>query len=116
MPTPFMGWFEDIYVYTYRLQPLIWKWYIDDIFIIWQHGQEEPDQLLNYLNSCMDYMKFETETSSTSLNLLHVKVILEESGEISTMVYTKSTDSHNYINCHPRACKKTAFLIASSSN
>ena len=55
-------------------------------------------------------MKFETETSLTSVNFLDVKVILGETGEISTTHYTKPTDSHNYINyssCHPRACKNS---------
>ena len=35
----FMGWFEDYFVYTYKNQPLIWKRYIDDIFMIWPHGE-----------------------------------------------------------------------------
>ena len=75
--------------------------------MIWQHGQEELNKFLEHLNSCMDCMKFETETSSTSVNFLDVKLILEE---ITTTLYTKPTDSHNYINyssCHPRACKNS---------
>ena len=31
----FMGYFEEKFVYTYRLQPLLWKRFIDDIFFIW---------------------------------------------------------------------------------
>ena len=33
----FMGWFEDTHVYTYPQQPLLWKRFIDDIFVIWHH-------------------------------------------------------------------------------
>ena len=59
----FMGWFEDTYVYTNHLQPLISKRFIDDIFMIWQHGDEELTLFTTHLNNCMDCMKFEVEKS-----------------------------------------------------
>ena len=34
----FMTKFEDKYVYTHPQQPLLWKRFIDDIFLIWPHG------------------------------------------------------------------------------
>ena len=34
----FMTKFEEKYVYTYPLQPKLWKRFIDDIFLIWPHG------------------------------------------------------------------------------
>ena len=34
----FMTEFEEKYVYTYPLQPKLWKRFIDDIFMIWPHG------------------------------------------------------------------------------
>ena len=37
----FMADLEEQFVYTYKLQPLIWLRFIDDIFFIWPHGQEE---------------------------------------------------------------------------
>ena len=54
----FMGWFEDTHIYTYHLQPIMWKRYIDDIFIIWQHGEEELRKFINYLNDKHDSIKF----------------------------------------------------------
>ncbi len=35
-----IGDFEDRHFYTYHFQPLILYWFIDDIFMIWTHGQE----------------------------------------------------------------------------
>ena len=103
----FMGWFEENHVYTYHKQPLLWKRFIDDIFVIWQFGHEELDLFISYLNSCMPSMKFEAEKSLTDVAFLDVKVILK-GRNIETTLYTKPTDSHNYINyasCHQKSCK-----------
>ena len=35
----FMTKFEQNHVYTYHLQPTLWKRFIDDIFMIWPHGK-----------------------------------------------------------------------------
>ena len=37
---------ESKHMYTYHLQPLVFLQYIDDIFIIWQHGL---DSLLTFI-------------------------------------------------------------------
>ena len=37
----FMNHFEKVHVYTYPLQPNAWYRYIDDIFMIWNHGHDE---------------------------------------------------------------------------
>ena len=104
----FMGWFEEKYVYTYRKQPLIWKRFIDDIFAIWQYDHDELTEFVTYLNTRMPSIKFEAETSKSFVSFLDVKVIIGPEGHIKTTLYTKPTDSHNYIHyqsCHPRACK-----------
>ena len=42
----FMTKLEEKYVYTYPLQPQLWKRFIDDIFMIWPHGM---DSLLEFI-------------------------------------------------------------------
>ena len=34
-----------------NLQPLIWKRYIDDIFVVWTHGEESLHTFINHLNT-----------------------------------------------------------------
>ena len=63
----FMGHFEDKFVYSYPLQPLIWKRFIDDIFFVWTYGQDELDKFVNYLNTCHDTIKFTLEISCLTL-------------------------------------------------
>ena len=105
----FMGWFEETHVYTYHLQPIVWKRFIDDIFLIRQYGEIELTLFLSYLNNYMICMKFEAEHSTSSVHFLVTTVHVDQDGTLTTSLYTKPTDSHNYINfhsCHPRACKK----------
>ena len=101
----FMGWFEDTHVHTYKLRPLVWKRYIDDIFIIWQHGPDELTKFVSHLNAKHKTIKFTEERSTTSINFLDITVNLSKNGEIITSLYCKPTDSHNYLlysSEHPR--------------
>ena len=49
----FMGDLEEKFVYTYKLKPLIWKRFIDDIFFIWTYGDEELNDFVTHLNTCL---------------------------------------------------------------
>ena len=92
----FMDYFERRFVYTYRLQPLVWLRFIDDIFMIWTHGMEELLQFLNHLNSCHTSIKFTHECSTSPVNFLDIIVKLINN-HIQTSLYTKPTDSHSYL-------------------
>ena len=102
----FMGTLEESFVYTYTLQPLLYLRYIDDIFIIWQHGEDELDTFINHLNSCSDHIKFTSEKSTTSIAFLDTLILLQDN-HLETDLYSKPTDSHNYLmydSAHPQRC------------
>jgi hypothetical protein len=104
----FMADFEDKYVYTYQTQPKLWLRYIDDIFMIWDHTQEELDTFIQHLNSCHTTIKFTSESSTSKVNFLDTTVTIEANGTLYTNLYTKPTDSHNYLrydSAHPHHCK-----------
>ena len=103
----FMGWFEETYVYSYRLQPVIWKRYIDDIFFIWQHGESGLRQFVEHLNQCHNTIKFTMEFSPAQVNFLDITVKRTQGTKLKleTTLYCKPTDSHNYLlysSEHPR--------------
>ena len=103
----FMGTFEERHMYSYTLQPLIYLRYIDDIFIIWQHGEEELNKLVSHLNNCSEHIKFTSETSTEAVAFLDTLVQLQDN-QITTDLYSKPTDSHNYLmynSAHPQRCK-----------
>ena len=105
----FMDYFEQQFLETYHLQPLMYKRYIDDIFMIWTHGQDELNKFLEHINSCSEHIKFTWETSKTSVNFLDLTIKISNN-HIVTDLYTKPTDSHNYLlysSAHPNTCKKS---------
>ena len=101
----FMGDFEEKFVYTYRLQPFLWKRFIDDIIIIRTYGEEELCKFIEYLNSKHKTIKFTEERSTTPIDFLDITIQIEPNGSISTTLFCKPTDSHNYLlysSEHPR--------------
>ena len=92
----YMGIFEDDHVYTYHLKPSINLWYLEDTFLIWQHGLEK---LHTFVDSRSDSMKFTMEHSREQ----HLPWY-------NYLLFCKPTDSHSYLvyNCtHPNHCKKS---------
>ena len=102
-----LGHFESKFVYTYKLQPLLYLRYIDDIFMIWPHGEEELIIFIDYLNSCTDNFKFTHEFSESNVTFLDTRISIVNNTLISDL-YCKPTDSHNYLrynSAHPQRCK-----------
>ena len=53
----------------------MWKRYIDDIFIIWQHSKAELIEFIKYLNQKHDTIKFTEEISDVSIyNFLDIQL------------------------------------------
>jgi len=102
-----MGDFEEEFVYTYHLQPLLYLRYIDDIFMLWQHGLDELCVFTEYLNTRVNTIKFTKEYSPTEVSFLDVMVKIID-GKLETDLYSKPTDSHDYLlysSAHPQRCK-----------
>ena len=99
--------FENKYVYTYHLQPVIWLRYLDDCFCIWQHGEEELNKFHTHLNSCNEKIKFTMEKSEEKIPFLDI-LIKMKNNKLETDLFCKPTDSHSYLHytsAHPRACR-----------
>ena len=106
----FMGRLEDLLLERVTRRPSVWWRFIDDVFAIWQHGEECLKTFLQQINSMHPTIKFTAEWSYRSVSFLDVNVTLNEDGRITTDLYTKPTDTHQYLHrqsCHPRHCKTT---------
>ena len=92
------------------LKPMEFWRYIDDCFMIWQHGEVELLRFFEMLNSFHPSIQFTYEYSETRVNFLDVTVNLESDGRIWTDLYTKPTDTHQYLlasSCHPNHVKRS---------
>ena len=81
------------------LKPCIWWRYIDDIFLIWEHGEESFKLFLKKINEIQPTIKFTPDWSYSSVNFLDVKVIMKDV-KIITDLYVKPTDTHQYLDLH----------------
>ena len=83
----YMDYFENMYVYTYHLQPLLYLRYIDDIFMIWTHSLEELNEFTTFLNTRIEHIKFTIEQSVNLVNFLDMKISVSN-GHLKTDLYT----------------------------
>ena len=102
-----LGFFEDKFVYTYKVQPLLYKRFIDDIFIIWTQGRDKLDDFISHLNNCDSNFRFTQDISEHSIHFLDTTISISNNG-LKSDLYSKPTDSHNYLrydSAHPQRCK-----------
>ena len=106
----FMGMLEKTILENAIYKPTVWWRYIDDVFTIWPHGEECFKQFVSQINNIHSSIKFTAEWSYESVSFLDVSVIINKEGRIITDLYTKPTDTHQYLHrqsCRPRHCKST---------
>ena len=83
-------------------RPMIWWRYIDDIFFIWNDGEESLTEFVNFAQKFSESekmkskIKFTVNQSTEEVSFLDVRVT-NKNGKISTSVYSKPTDSHLYL-------------------
>ena len=105
----YMGWFEEKHIYSSRWKQNISFYcrYIDDIFLIWDSSLQELEDFMKYINNVHPSIKFTHEKSKEKINFLDILVMKDKDGVISTDVYQKPTDTHNYLqfdSSHPKHC------------
>ena len=78
-----------------EFKPYLWWWYTDDIFFLWEHGENKLKSFTDKINKVHPTIKFTTEWSKTSISFLDVAVSLVE--VIETDLYVTPTHSHQYL-------------------
>ena len=72
----FMAALEEEILESLIKKPWLWWRYIDDIFMIWHHGENELKQFIGKLNKFHSTIKFTCDYSRERLHFLDVQVIL----------------------------------------
>jgi hypothetical protein len=104
----FMSSLEERMLAAAPCRPWTWWRYIDDIFFIWTSDEGSLLTFIDHINSFHRTIKFTSDYSHQQANFLDVTIQKAESGVLTTDLYTKPTDTHQYLHassCHPRHCK-----------
>ena len=104
----FLAALEEKLLEEAQYKPFIWWRFIDDIFLVWLHGEEKLSEFINFLNGAHHSIKFTAEWFKEKINFLDVQVI-REGTKLMTDLYSKPTDTHQLLHrtsCHPNHTKK----------
>ena len=104
---------EQKFLETQSKKPLIWLRYIDDIFFIWTHGEQELERFLKDLNNFTPNLSFTHEASKNCIPFLDLKVKLID-GKLETDLYMKPTDRHQYLHYLSSYPERTKHFIVYS--
>ena len=106
----FMGKLETNFLNTYPIKPLLWLRYIDDIFILWNHGKNTLIDFISAANALHPSIKFTFDISDKVISFLDLNVHKTDSNRLETDLYSKPTNAHLYLHynsCHPRHTKNS---------
>jgi hypothetical protein len=106
----FMHIFETGALSQSRLRPALWLRFIDDIFMVWPHSEASLADFVHYLNSINSSIQFTYSCSKSSIDFLDIVVSKDSCGTVSTDLYIKNTDTHQFLHnlsCHPGHVKRS---------
>ena len=104
----FMDRFETKALAGWDKKPKVWLRFIDDIFMIWEHGLENLQEFIDYLNNIHPTIKFTSEHSCEKIAFLDTTVKIDTDFTLFTTLYEKPTDTHlylHYTSSHNPPCK-----------
>lgn len=103
----FMGILENNFLSSRSLKPFYYKRFIDDIFIIWPHGEATLLSFISAFNNVHPSISFSHSYSPSTIDFLDVTVCIHGT-QLTTKLYRKPTDRHRYLHfesSHKRDCK-----------
>ena len=101
---------ENEFLDTQILKPLVWLRYIDDIFFIQTHSEEELKKFMGELNSFDTNIKFTYEYSDKRVSFLDLQVDIVH-GKLITSLFVKPASLYvqyvHYSSSHPEHTKRS---------
>ena len=91
-----------------RKKTMTWWRYIDDIFVIWEHGEESLRHFTDHVNFFHPTITFTAQYSKEKINFLDLTIKLIDE-RLKTDFFVKLTDTNQILDptsSHPYLCKK----------
>ena len=122
----FVGVLEQLILLAWAQQdgplPHMLRRFIDDLFFLWRHGEEELKRFFNHLNASHRTIKFEVvqgesyNFTTRSINFLDLTVWIDDQGYIQTSLFEKPCRVVSYLlpsSCHPGfICRNIPYSLA----
>ena len=92
----FMADWEQRMLQEATLKPHNWDRFLDDIFMVWDHGEEALGEFFNYLNGDDPNVQLKQEADPQKVDFLDVTVYKGprlDQGRLDTKLYRKPTDT-----------------------
>ena len=107
----FMAWVEDRLLTSspWTIRQNCWKRFIDDIAMLWFHGDVQLQLFLQWINTLHPTIKFTANYGVCSIPYLDVALSIVDN-EIYTDIHIKPTDANMCLpfhSCHPRHCARS---------
>ncbi|CAM9923772.1 unnamed protein product, partial [Heterosigma akashiwo] len=110
----YLNWFEEQFIYSDRCKhkPTLWVRMRDDVFIIWDHGEEKLQELLSHVNGGQEKrIQFTMEREKNGV-LAFLDLKMERVGvKVVTSVYRKDTHTFRYLHWRSNHPKKTKLGV-----
>jgi hypothetical protein len=109
----YMNWFEEQYIYSEACthKPTLWRRQRDDVFTVWDHGDEKLQELLGHINGQERRVQFTLEKELNGM-LAFLDLKMQREGEgIVTSVYRKPTHTFRYLHWRSNHPKRTKLGV-----
>ena len=96
---------EEKMLEIFEKKTMIWWRYIDDIFFIWEHGEESLRVFIDQVNLFHRTVKFTAEYSKKEVHFLDLNIKLID-GQLKADLFVKPTGTHQFLDptsFHPYA-------------
>ena len=99
----FMGQLEANILANSHLKPILYRRFIDDIFLLWPHSEEELDQFITHMNGANSSIQFTFEKSQKQITFLDVEVYQQTKPDqldqctLETKTHIKTTNKQLYV-------------------
>ena len=104
----YMADLKENYIFKHSTQPLYYRRYIDDIFLLWTESMEQLNTFKIYLNQIHPTIKFTFEVSIKQITYLDVTVHLQGTS-LYVSPFFKNTNTFSYVygnSFHPESTFK----------
>ena len=105
----YLGAWEQELLSSSDKKPTIFLRYIDDIWGVWEHSQEELKLFVEHANSIHKNIQLDLRFSNEEIEFLDVNVRLTKNNTFSTKIFEKKSSGHIYVHnssCHPKITKQ----------